>query len=192
MVLKNINLKSVLAILFIVGFNAPSSVVVAGEYQANFEKVRAVEDRPPHVAQWRTPPAIIVCEFAPIQRYQIGSALQFWERLGYSFGPLRYKHDLLNKCNDSTPDGHIVIHLISQDAKIDATALAQTHFYVNNSTSEIEWAIIYFRSDVRAQVLEHELGHALGFLHYDQLDHLMHSKWPLGGWKTTGLESSHR
>ena len=192
MVLKNMSLKSLLVMLFVAGFSAPSSAVVAGEYQANFEKVRAVEDRPPRAGQWRKPPAVIICELAPIQRYQIGSALQFWEQLGYSFGPLRYKQDPLDKCKDPTPDGHIIIHLISRDTKIDATSLAQTHFYVNNSTSEIEWAIIYFRSDVRAQVLEHELGHALGFLHYNKLDHLMHSKWPLGGWKTTGLESSHR
>ena len=72
---------------------------------------------------------------------------------------------------------------------MDDTSLAQTHFYVDNDTSEIEWAMIYMRADLRKTVLEHELGHALGFLHYNMINHLMNEKWTMGGWDKEGLEN---
>ena len=74
---------------------------------------------------------------------------------------------------------------------MDETSLAQTHFYVDNQTKEIDWAIIYVK-EVRETVLEHELGHALGFLHYNMINHLMNAKWAMGGWDQEGLENKRR
>lgn len=48
------------------------------------------------------------------------------------------------------------------------------------------------RKDVRETVLEHELGHALGFLHYNKINHIMNEKWAQGGWDKEGLESQPR
>ena len=62
-----------------------------------------------------------------------------------------------------------------------------THFYVDNDTREVNWAIIYLKNDIRDTVLEHEIGHALGYLHYNKINHLMNSKWTQGGWDTVGL-----
>ena len=137
-------------------------------------------------------PTIIVCEYAPISEVQIRSAVSFWKRLGYRFYNTQYKSDPLNKCQNDSPKGYIVIHLVTQGIKMEESSLAQTRFYMDNTTNQIEWAVIYMRSDVREIVLEHEIGHALGFLHYNQIDHLMNEKWTMGGWNKEGLANKHR
>ena len=166
--------------------------VSASDYVSNYIKIPAVQNTPPKIGKWLTTPTVIVCEYAPISRAQINSATAFWEQLGYRFYTTQYKYDPLNKCLSDNPIGYIVIHLVSSNIKMDDTSLAQTHFYVDNNTSEIEWAMIYMRDDIRKTVLEHEIGHALGFLHYNMINHLMNEKWTMGGWDKKGLENPRR
>ena len=165
---------------------------VASDYIGNFERIPLVENRPPQVATWSRTPTVIVCEHTPISHAQINSAVNFWKRLGYDFFTTQYKHDPLNKCLIEAPKGYIIIHLITAGIKLEETALAQTQFYVNNDTNEIEWAIIHMRNDIRETVLEHELGHALGFLHFNKINHLMNEKWTMGGWDKEGLENKQQ
>jgi len=164
----------------------------AGDYVGNFERIPLVENRPPQVGTWKSTPTIIVCEYAPISQVQINSAASYWKRLGYKFYNIQYKYDPLNKCLSENPKGYIVIHLITAGVRLDDSSLAQTHFYVDNETSNIEWAIIYMRADIRPTILEHELGHALGFLHFNQINHLMNEKWTMSGWDNDGLENRYR
>jgi hypothetical protein len=170
----------------------PSPTAVASNYVANFERIPAIENAPPQVATWARTPTVIVCEHAPVTHSQIDKAVRFWEELKYKFFSTQYKYDPLNKCNNPAPQGYIVIHLITAGVKMEETTLAQTHFYVNNDTNEIEWAIVYLRSNIRETVLEHELGHALGFLHFNKINHLMNEKWTQGGWDKNGLENKRR
>ena len=115
-----------------------------------------------------------------------------WEKLGYRFLSTQYKYDPLNKCAQQQPVGYIIIHLVTQGIKLDDKDLAETHFFINTDHNEIEWAIIYMRSEIRETVLEHEIGHALGFLHFNKINHLMNSKWIQGGWDTQGLSRKQR
>ena len=164
----------------------------AGNYVSNYVRIPAVHNAPPKVGEWLTTPTVIVCEYAPVSKVQINSATAFWEQLGYRFYTTQYKYDPLNKCLSDNPIGYIVIHLVSSNIKMDDTSLAQTHFYVDSDTTEIGWAIIYMRDDIRKTVLEHEIGHALGFLHYNMINHLMNEKWTMGGWDKKGLENPRR
>jgi len=165
---------------------------VAGNYEANFERIPLVDKRPPQVASWALPPTIVVCEHAPVTHVQIVSAARFWELIGYSFFDIRYKMQDSTICNADEPQGYIVIHMVTHGVALEDTSLAQTQFYVNNFTNKIEYAKIYMRSDVRETVLEHELGHALGFLHFNKINHLMNEKWTMGGWDKEGLESKRQ
>jgi len=164
----------------------------ASDYVANFQRIPLVDNRPPQVASWDLTPSVIVCEYAPVSQAQINSAVGFWKKMGYRFYRTQYKYDPLGKCRSSAPKGYIIIHLITADIKMGDGDLAQAHFYVDNDTNIIEWAIIYIRPDLRDTVLEHELGHALGFLHYNKINHLMNQKWTQGGWDTEGLENKQR
>lgn len=169
-----------------------SNIAMASDYTGNYKRIPAVENRPPQVANWTRTPTIIVCEHAPITTTQIAAAVKFWERQGYKFNRIQYKQDPMNKCADKSPEGYIIIHRVVAAIRLDDTSLAQTHFYVDNNTSTIDWAIIYMRSDLRPTVLEHELGHALGFLHFNRINHLMNQKWEMGGWDTEGLRNNQK
>ena len=159
----------------------------ASDYTSNFERIPAIENRPPQVATWRSTPTVVVCDYAPISEGQIQKAVAFWKNLGHKFFRTQYKYDPLHKCDAKTPVGYIIVHLITQGIKLDESSLAETHFFVNNDHNEIEWAIVYLRGDVQETVLEHEIGHALGFLHFNKINHLMNSKWTQGGWDSEGL-----
>ena len=165
---------------------------VASDYVSNFERIPLMENIPPQAATWAMTPTVIVCEYAPISQTQVNSAVNFWKSLGYEFFSTQYKYDPLNKCLSGGPKGYIIIHLVTRGVKLEDTALAQTQFYVNNDTNQVEWAIIHMRNDIRETVLEHELGHALGFLHYNKINHLMNEKWTMGGWDKEGLENRRR
>jgi len=71
-----------------------------GNYVGNFERIRAVENRPPQVANWSRTPTIIVCEDAPVTVTQIRSAVKFWEGLDYRFNKTLYKQDPTSKCTE--------------------------------------------------------------------------------------------
>ena len=181
---------AVLVIIFCATIPAVQSL--ASDYVSNFERIPAVQNRPPQVATWKHTPTVIVCEHAPITKTEIKKAVQFWKDLGYSFFTTQYHYDPLNKCNSTAPLGYIIVRLVHQDIKMDESDLAETHFFVNNDRNEIDWAIIYMKPDIRETVLEHELGHSLGFLHFNKVNNLMNEKWMQGGWDTQGLVRSQQ
>jgi hypothetical protein len=164
----------------------------AGAYVSNYDRVPLVNKNPPQVAKWGLTPTVIVCEHAPITKGQIDKATKFWKELGYRFYNTQFKHDPLNKCLSDNPKGYIVIHMVTLGLRMEESALAQTHFFIDNTTNQIDYAVIYLRPDVRETVLEHELGHALGFLHYNKINHLMNEKWMMGGWDSDGLRKARR
>ena len=166
--------------------------VLASDYKSNFRHIPAIETGPVRVAVWKRAPVVIVCEYAPVEKTAIKKAIKLWTNLGHRFYKTQYKYDPLDKCNSTTPMGYIIIHLITQGVKMKDDDLAETHFYINNDTKEVDWAIIYMKPDIKETVLEHELGHALGYLHYNKIEHLMNSKWIYGGWDTDGLERKRR
>ena len=167
----------------------------SSEVSSNYQSMPALHKMPPLVAKWDRPPTVIVCDIAPVEEWQLRSALAFWGRQNFKFGKVEFKRNTTastTACDSAAPIGHIVIHLAPKPAKENSsqktTTLAQTHFYVDNSTKKISWAIINLRTAPIERVLEHEIGHALGFLHYNKAGHLMHESQPLGGWDTDGLQ----
>ena len=156
----------------------------ASDVQGNYDRIPLIHNTPPQVATWSLTPTVIVCEHAPVSQRQIIKAVNFWKRLGYKFYSTQYKHDPMNKCLMDEPIGYIVIHMVTSGVPMEEKALAQTHFYVDNLTNKISYAKIYMRSDVRETVLEHELGHALGFLHFNKINHLMNENCDDRDWET--------
>ena len=165
----------------------------ASDYTSNFKRTPAIHGFPPQAGYWHRTPTIIVCDLAPVTDVQMRTAVTFWENLGYKFLSTRYKrHADKTICSQKAPTGYIIIHFVTAEVEIDPEALAQTHFFVDNQTNEIGWATIYLRTDIRETVLEHELGHALGFLHFNRINHVMNEKWAQGGWDTDGLKKQQK
>ena len=106
----------------------------ATDYEGNVERIYAVDGYPPHAAEWKRTPTVVVCQYAPVSEAQIKKAVKFWKALGHRFFRTQYKYDPANKCNSPNPLGYIVIHLVTQGIRLDDNNLAETHFFINNET----------------------------------------------------------
>jgi len=152
------------------------------------EKTQISLTDPPQIGSWKKTPTVLVCAPAPVTKESAAKAVNWWEKRGYRFFRTM-DYDPLEKCKDYAPIGFITIHLAPHDMfEIDDDTMAQTHFYVDNETGEISWAKIYLRLTPHDWILEHELGHALGFMHTESLGHLMNKKIRNGGWRDKGLK----
>jgi len=116
--------------------------------------------------------------------YRLSKALLYWEVLGYDFDRVDVDNSIV--CAPARR-GEIVFSL--PDSSFDNTRLASTSLYTHVATNDIIMAKIYIlpRSHKKARVLEHEIGHAMGWSHYNQKFHIMHSNWRLGGLNSKGL-----
>jgi len=138
---------------------------------------------------WKRIPTVVVCDYAPVGKKDVNKAIKWWNERGYMFYHSVYLGGkrALSVCQDSDPVGYITINLVTQETFKPGSNMATTHFYVDNDTGEVSWAKIYLKNKVRARVLEHELGHALGWMHTEEIGHLMNEKWIYGGWGDKGL-----
>jgi hypothetical protein len=145
---------------------------------------------PPKDFKWDDPPAVIVCEDSMVSRKQIEAAMRFWEERGHRFGELYFHKDPRALCFSRRPDRYIVVRVATAEVKDDADfdILAETHFYVTYSGNIMHWAKVFMIESPRELVMEHELGHALGFSHYNVAGHLMHARTTRGGWDDFGLD----
>lgn len=137
-------------------------------------------------ANWKEPPNIIVCKGTVISKIRIKKAISFWERLGYSFGEVFYF-----SCPYDT-QYHGAIYIMEPKTGFDFSQLANTHTAYaefNDKSREIigSWIEIPNSEIEKDNVLEHELGHARGFQHTSQSNHIMNKEFSNLGTITTGL-----
>ena len=139
------------------------------------------------LAAWEANPTVRVCSNAPISRNRVEESLQFWRDLGYEFGSIIYG-DHTDWCYGDSYLGSIVI--MPNQTPFNSKILAQTKRIAYNKL--IVGAKIEIRSDSyeRPLLLEHELGHALGWPHHNVRGHIMHKTLPLSGPNSFGLKSS--
>jgi len=146
-------------------------------------------------AYWETTPNVNVCDSVDLSIRQVSSALDAWRDLGYQFGEVKIARWALQECNMAS-FGEILIRLPSREeisAGVAADHLAATKTYTHNPTGSIQGADIWFvdQSGVRSKwVLEHEIGHALGWMHCDQHGHIMNSMSGRLGPTATGASYS--
>ena len=139
---------------------------------------------PKQKAVWKMKPSIRVCATAEVPLYRVREAMLYWQTLGYHFDGMR--KDLLSTCMNARY-GEIIITLPESGFK--NIHMAATKLYTSNSTGEIVKAKIYMlpKHARKERVIEHEIGHALGWAHYSQRRHIMHPNWQDGGYDSKGL-----
>jgi len=112
-------------------------------------------------------------------------ALSYWKDIGYEFA------DLLKDfpCLDGFIEGSITIGLANQEyleERTNENAVASTRVIADLSGNIQSARIIILTKAER--VLEHEIGHSLGWRHFDLNNHMMHPELNIGGWDSYGLE----
>jgi len=144
--------------------------------------------KPEQRYRWTMKPTIRVCADSGVSIGQAARAVGYWERLGYDFDGI-FSADPIACMNPKY--GEILISI--PDGGFDNKHMAATRLYTDRKTSEIVKAKIFIlpKNARKERVLEHELGHALGWQHYRQRYHIMHPMWTLGGYDSNGLKKVH-
>ena len=141
---------------------------------------------------WAEPPAVRVCAGSGVTRTRIQGAIDYWERLGYEFrGP--WMDDGSPICRGDGLRGEIQVMIVNNDVPIGDN-LAVTRTYTDRRTGEIQRAQVYLfpANATKPYLLEHELGHALGWAHFNRYLHVMNRDYREVGSDSTGLRSDAR
>lgn len=156
---------------------------VSSEKSEKIKKTVTFRRKVTKKGQWQSDPSIIICGGAPITEERVRSAMAWWESRGYKFGPLIVKESN-HPCHQSGMTGFITIEPAS--SSFDYEYLAITH--VKTHKDEILSAKIVIRGrSEKERIIEHELGHSLGWSHFNRRNHIMNPNWEDGGWSDTGL-----
>ena len=150
-------------------------------YKSIHNKIQ--KDKIQKYAHWASKPDIKICDHAPVTIDEVKQALKWWEKKGYRFGYVFRSH-----CVEKAHYGNIVISLADQNFDF-AKSYGTTTVRHNKTTKKIYWAQIFLPENVRERVLEHEIGHALGWHHSSQKGHILYPSWQLGGWGDAGLKN---
>ena len=139
---------------------------------------------------WDIKPDIIVCSDSRVSNLRIDRATDFWKALNHDFGTVtRVSRDNM-ACVTGEPDyGTIMIDIPSQNFDF-SSHLGTTKTWWRTDTGEIFKAKIEIKIgwENKPRVLEHELGHALGYKDNNTTGHLMNHEWARGGYKKKGLQ----
>lgn len=125
--------------------------------------------------EWQKPPVIIMC-YKGFQKGQLYRAIKYWENNGEQIGPVIIDPPK-TLCDVKRIAGAITIRKAPESLlKGNAVAIAQRHF---KFSEHIHSAVVHFseRSLGLDLVVEHEIGHALGFNHVEIKGNVMHPQW---------------
>ncbi len=141
--------------------------------------------RPRSLGVWLMVPDVVICDGAPVSLERVESAISWWVSRGYTFGNIIQKEPG-ETCHESGVNGFITIERADPD--FDTSYMAITHIKSNNVVREILAArvTILFNGN-RERLLEHELGHALGWRHCNRRGHMMYPYMSEGGWNDSHI-----
>lgn len=143
----------------------------------------AIFSRLRSIGTWRMPPDLVLCDHPSINLEEVIRAAQWWKDRGYPFGIIE-ENPHHPACIGMTNWSYLTVTISLPSTGYKFTNYGSTTIY--HTMGDILGAQIEV-SEPRVRVLEHEIGHALGWLHWNHSDHMMHPRWSSGGWNDTML-----
>lgn len=141
------------------------------------------------IPSWKMAPDILICHNSGASEYRVRKAVKFWEPLGYSFGQIyKASKENMSCVTGIPPHATIMIDIPSQSFNF-GKHLGTTKIWWRTETGEILKAKIEIKSgwELSERVIEHEIGHALGFKDNRITGHMMNGVWSKGGHRKKGL-----
>jgi hypothetical protein len=138
-------------------------------------------------AYWLYPPPVRLCKDSGVTSSRLRRAINYWEKLGYTFGTVIVEENMLT-CAQGGFNGEITILLVTSEVPM-GDKIALTRNYKYTATKEVVKSQIYInhRAAERELILEHEIGHALGWSHFNSPYHIMNSLYPNAGHSSSGV-----
>ena len=141
---------------------------------------------------WLSAPIIKICPGAGISKSRVKTALRYWEDLGYEFGEIIEPGYTGIGCEALA--GEIAFRLPTQSELSQAVSnsrLGVAATQIHRPTQQILASDIYFQTTVAShqlKIVEHEIGHALGWEHHNFSNHIMHPSLHHSGYGSVGVE----
>lgn len=135
---------------------------------------------------WTETPKIIVCKNSEVTDHRIKKAISYWKRIGYKIEYAGQESEY--QCMIGGRDGMITVMTVNTSLQMGSN-LAMTRTFKNSRTKENLKAEIYIFPHVasRPLVLEHEIGHALGWSHCNTSYHIMNREITFTGHGSRGV-----
>ena len=132
-------------------------------------------------------PDFIICEASGLTRSRAYQGVSYWKKLGYPILNIRHVRDS-PECRTDYEKGKVVVKLINNSIPINQN-LAVTKVYYHRETRVIQGASIYLIGGYanKPRLIEHEIGHALGWKHYPRNLHIMHPEYDNTGSSSSGM-----
>ena len=132
------------------------------------------------LATWDSDPVVIICPDSHVTSYRVALAMEWWGIRGHDFA---YYH--FDKDNSICSKGFFttgVIFIRGEGELLPDTYAMTTRLAI---AGKMKAASITLPNENKfmPRLLEHELGHALGFTHVEKPGHMMHPIHEYGGEK---------
>lgn len=128
---------------------------------------------------WNSPPSVVNCSTSPYTQEEVEKALQYWKDLNYKFSQV---HNNLN-CEVYRVANSITIDASSRPLGEDVFAITAVGSFSENDIYKADIQVLVKEE----RVLEHEIGHSLGWGHSSIRGNMMHPDIKNGGWNSEGL-----
>ena len=135
---------------------------------------------------WMETPKIVICENSGVTRHRAERAISYWRKLGYKIEYIGFESEY--QCMTGGRTGLITIMIVNTDLQM-GNNLAMTRTFKDTRTNQNVKAEIYIFPHVanRPFVLEHEIGHALGWSHCNVSYHIMNREITFTGHGSRGV-----
>lgn len=129
--------------------------------------------------RWRSPPIIVNCYYSFNQEKRVSSSVEFWIKKGFEIAFYEAK-PIKSICMYDQVEGIILIKLARYD-ELGENTLAFTkrnsaYGIINSATIYVEYGTFNYPN-----LLEHEIGHALGIDHNSEKGNIMHPIYEMMG-----------